>query len=138
MSKISKKRSNTIKNLIKNHYPNDVFQFNELGEIVINTKSTITILPDNSWKQIKMYIDKKISVQRNGISDDCIICFEKIQKNVTCPKCTNNICSECYINIFVNGKGVITCPHCRYSYGYKMSDCMLKTMVEEIKHKLNK
>jgi hypothetical protein len=137
------KRCNVIKNLILKDYINDKFDFIRNPEtlyieIVINNNSKITLLPDSNWKEIKRHIDKKIIVQRNGISQDCIICCETIQKNVTCSKCSNNCCGKCYINLFKSGKGVITCPHCRYSYGNTMSEYMIQMGVNEIKHKLGK
>ena len=137
------KRCNVIKNLILKDYINDKFDFIRnpetlYTEIVINNNSKITILLDSNWKEIKRHIDKKIIVQRNGISQDCIICYETIQKNVTCPKCSNNYCDECYINLFKSGKGVICCPFCKYSYGNTMSEYMIQMGVNEIKHKLGK
>ena len=135
------KRCNVIKNLILKDYINDKFDFIRNPEtlyieIVINNNSKITLLPDNNWKEIKRHIDKKIIVQCNGISEDCIICCKSIQQNVTCPKCSNNYCGECYINIFKNGKGVITCPHCRHSHGDTMSKSDIQNAVNVIRHKL--
>ena len=102
-------RCNIIKTLILKDYINDKFDFIRNPqtlyiEIVINNNFKITLLPDSNWKEIKRHIEKKINVQRNGISQDCIICCEKIQKNVTCPKCSNNFCGECYIYLKA-GKG---------------------------------
>ena len=34
------------------------------------------------------------------------------------------------------GKGIITCPHCRYSFGTRMSDYMVEAGVNEIKMRL--
>ena len=126
---IIKFHPNYGENFIKKYskYINDKFEFirdpeTTYVEIVINNNSKITILPGSNWKEIKRHIDKKIIVQRNGISEGCIICYEKIRNNVTCPKCSNNYCGECYINLFKKGKGVITCPHCRYSIGNTMSE----------------
>lgn len=137
------KRCNVIKNLILKDYVNDKFEFiRDLEtlyiEIIINGNSKITLLPDSTLKQIKRHIDKKLIVQRDGISGDCIICCEPIQQNVTCSNCSNNYCGECYINLFENGRGVITCPHCRYSYGNTMPEYMIQMSVNEIKHQLGK
>ena len=137
------KRCNVIKNLILKNYTNNNFNFIRnletlYIEVIINNNSKITLLPDSNWNEIKRHIDKKIIVQRDGIVENCIICCEAIQKNVTCPKCSNNWCSECYINIFKHGKGVITCPHCRYSFGNTMPEYMIKLEVDEIRHKLDK
>ncbi len=132
-------RCDVIQNLVLETYINDKFDFirnpeTSYVEIVINDNSKITILPDSNWKEIKRNIDKKIIVQRNGISEGCIICYEKIRNNVTCPKCSNNYCGECYINLFEKGRGVITCPHCRYSIGNTMSEYMVQMGVIAIRH----
>ena len=140
------KKCNVIKNLILKVYRNDKFDFIRNPEtlyieVVINNTSNIILLPDNNWNEIKRHIDKKIIFQRNkrnDILEDCIICCESIQKNVTCPKCSNNWCGDCYINLFKTGKGVITCPHCRFSFGDRMCEDMIQIAVNEIKYKLGK
>jgi len=137
------KKCNIIKNLILTFYRNYKIDFIRNPEtlyieVVINNISNITLLPDNNWNEIKRHIDKKIIVLCNGILEDCIICCESIQKNVTCPKCSNNWCGECYINLFKNGKGVITCPHCRFSFGNRMPEDMIQMAVNEIKYKIGK
>ena len=139
-------KCNVIKNLILKVYRNDKFDFIRNPEtlyieVVINNTSNITLLPDNNWNEIKRHIDKKIIFQRNkrnDILEDCIICCESIQKNVTCSKCSNNWCGDCYINLFKTGKGVITCPHCRFSFGDRMCEDMIQMAVNEIKYKLGK
>ncbi len=140
------KKCNIIKNLISNDYKNNKFKFIKNPEtlyieIIIDNNSKITLLPDNNWKEIKRHINKKITYKasvHNGSSDNCPICYEAIKMNVTCPKCSNNYCSECYINIFKEGKGIITCPHCRFSYGNRMSEHMIQIGVDEINYKLGK
>jgi hypothetical protein len=140
------KKCNVIKNLILKVYRNDKFDFIRNPEtlyieVVINNTFNITLLPDNNWNEIKRHIDKKIIFQRNkrnDILEDCIICCESIQTNITCPKCSNNWCGDCYINLFKTGKGVITCPHCRFSFGDRMCEDMIQMAVNEIKYKLGK
>ena len=137
------KRCDVIRYIILKDYKNDKIDFIRnpetlCVEIVINNISKITILKDSSLKEIKRGIDKKISSQCNGIAEDCIICSKTIQQNVSCSKCSNNYCGECYINLFKKGKGVITCPHCRYSIGNTMTDFDIQMGVIEIKHKLGK
>ena len=134
------KRCVVIKNLILKNYTNSTFEFIRNPdtlciEVVINNNSKISLLPDNTWDEIKRHINKKI---RGFDGDDCPICYSNIEKAVSCARCSNNWCGECYIKIFKQGKGVITCPHCRYSYGNTMPEYMLKMGVDEIKHKLGK
>jgi len=130
-------RCDVIKTLILKEYIGATFNFIRNSdtlyiEVIINNNSKISLLPNSTWNEIKRHIDKKII----GFSGDCIICCEKIQKNVTCPKCSNNYCGECYINLFKHGKGIITCPHCRYSFGEKKPEHMMEMYVDEIKLKL--
>ena len=84
-------RCDVIKNLVFKTYIDDKFDFirnpvTSYVEIVINDNSKITILPDSNWKEIKRNIDKKIIVQRNGISEGCIICYEKNTKQCNLSK----------------------------------------------------
>ena len=77
-------RCDVIKNLVFKTYIDDKFDFirnpvTSYVEIFINDNSKITILPDSNWKEIKRHIDKQIIVQRNGISEGCIICCEKYE-----------------------------------------------------------
>ena len=44
--------------------------------------------------------------------------------------------NRCYINLFKHGKGIMTCPHCRYSWGVETPEYMIELCVDEIKHKL--
>ena len=127
-----------IKNKIINEFKNYKFDFirnpNTLEiEIIIDNNSVITILHDNTWDEIKRHINKKIL----GFKGDCGICCKKINKNVTCNKCSNNCCVNCYINLFKFGKGIITCPYCKYSFGILTPDYMMDVCINEIKHKCN-
>ncbi len=135
------KKCDLIKKLIIKKYPNHEFNFfrNQYSGIVkveINDISEISILVENNWAEIKRHIEKKIKTQETKIHEDCVICYEEIKKNVTCPKCANNWCSECYIKIFIDGEGIIKCPHCRFSFGQKMNKFMLDIGVSEIRRKL--
>jgi len=135
------KRCDVIKNIILKDYKDISFDFVRnpdtlIVEIIINKAVKISILPNNTLKDIKRHIDKKISNQHNGVSEDCIMCCEKIQNNVTCSKCSNNYCSECYINLFKIGKGIIKCPHCRFEIGEIMPDYMIPICIEDIRFKI--
>ncbi len=136
------KRCIVIKNLTVNHYKNDKFHLNMdpetlYYEIIINNKTEITILPNNTWKEIKRHIFVKLDTLKNGISEPCIICFEKIKTNITCTKCSNNWCGNCYLDMFKNGKGIISCPHCRNTIGEKLPEFLIKWGIEDIKLRLN-
>jgi hypothetical protein len=129
-----------IKNLILEEFNNDDFEFNlnddtNVQMIIINKKSTVTILPNNSWNDIKRNIIKKINETYKN--NDCSICFEKIKQNISCNQCSNNWCGECYINLFRNGNGIIKCPVCRYSFGIEISECMVDYSIREMKNKFH-
>lgn len=129
----------TIKKIIEKKYndTNFIYEMNNdtrFVEIIINNQSKITILRDNTVSEILKHIKTKLD--STWQKQNCDICFEKINKRVSCSKCSNYYCSNCYINIFKTGKGIITCPFCRYSYGTKMNDFMLPMAIKEIKYKL--
>lgn len=136
------KRCAIIKSLILKEYHDQQFEFcqnidTRYAEIVINGTGKITILPDNSWTEIKRHIIKKIkfSNEKNK-SYLCSICAEQMKKRVSCARCSNGTCGNCYINIFKANNGIIKCPHCRYSYGNHVPDNMIGIYIDEIKRKL--
>lgn len=51
----------------------------------------------------------------------CEICFEN-HMHVACDKCGQRFCDECYIRLFKDGQGVITCPFCRKVTGRRLTD----------------
>ena len=128
-----------IKNLIHQNYKNYKFDFirNEdtlYVEIIIgNNNSKITILPTNTWAEITRHIDKKIA---GFTSEDCTICCNPKQNNISCVKCSNDLCGECYINLFKRGKGIITCPHCRFSFGRNIPESLMELCIDDIRSKL--
>lgn len=132
------KRVEKIKKNIFKTYKNEKFEFIRHPytlhvEVVINDVKKITLLPNNKWVEIKRHIDKKLT---NPFFKDCKICCEPILRNISCPKCSNNYCAGCYINIFIQGEGISTCPFCRFSYGVKVPPYLVNLGVQEIKCKL--
>tara|TARA_B100000768_G_C11266305_1_gene371248 strand:- start:1351 stop:1797 length:447 start_codon:yes stop_codon:yes gene_type:complete len=133
------KRCDVIKGLILTIYTNTIFEFiinpdTLYIEVMINDNSKISLLPNNTWGEVKRHIDKKII----GFTGDCIICCEKMENAVSCAKCSNNFCGKCYIELFKLGKGIITCPHCRYSFGEKIPEYKIEIYVDQIKRSLGK
>lgn len=133
------KKCDEIKQLLISTYPDTIFEFIEnedtsLVEVIINSKGKITILPCNTWKEVQRHVNKKINYDHDH-PGDCDICCNKISKNVSCNKCSNNWCINCYINLFRSGKGVIICPCCRFSIGNRFPNHMIEHGVAEIKMK---
>ena len=136
------KRCSVILKLVSKKYENHGFclvhrRSTPLQELLIDGVCTITLMPDNSLKEITRHVDKKIERLTQCVNvDKCIICDDIIATNVTCTKCANNWCGDCYINLFKSGKGVIKCPHCRFSFGMEMSEEMVEMGIIEIKLKI--
>lgn len=120
-----------IFNLVKNEFPKNNFKLQN-NKIIFEDGREITILYDNSWDEVKRHIYKKLE-QNYG---DCSICFNNISQNVSCPKCSNNFCVECYINIFKSNKGLIKCPHCRFTYGNIMNNQQINQGIQMIRSKI--
>jgi len=141
-SRYYENKKKKIKKKIRKHYKDEKFTYitnpdTRYTEILINDVSRITLLPDSTWNEIKRHINKKLAGQRDGFGD-CVICCEEITQNVTCTKCSGNYCADCYINLFRYGEGIVTCPHCRYSFGRILPNFMIEIGVESIKRKLGK
>lgn len=134
------KRCQIIEKLIISQFPDLKFKlvFNndtKYYEIfLIEQKAQISILENTEWKALKRGIELKIKQEYNTL---CSICYENINKNVSCSKCYNNWCGECYISLFISGEGIIKCPFCRYSFGIKTPKNMINICVQEIRDKLN-
>jgi hypothetical protein len=134
------KKCNIIKNIIKSKYKNINFEFirnkyTDLIEVIIENKSIITLLPNNNWKEIEKHINTKINETYK--QHKCNICFNNIKSNVSCNKCSNNWCAECYINLFRSGNGIIKCPYCRFSFGIETPEYMMEICIDEIRTKIN-
>lgn len=133
------KKCDVIKKLILKEFVNHAFAFdvnpiNLHFQVTVNNYSKFTVLEDNTWGEIKRNIIKRIKLQKNGLTDPCPICYDIIEKNTTCNRCSNSYCNKCYINLFKHGQGIVTCPHCRYSIGVKIPEWAIPLGVMEIKN----
>ena len=134
---------NDIFHKIKEYIPDEEIIFRrhpitkDIEIVFIKTRAIMTVLKNNTWDEIKRHIDlkmKKIDIH------DCSICFtdEGMKKRVvSCPKCSNYWCINCYIDIFKTNKGLIICPFCRYTYGYVQDDHAIKIGIEQMLNKTN-
>ncbi len=83
----------------------------------------IFIFPETTWDCVQ----KMIKIRKEQFQDDtCAICYEKVGSGLACFDCNNWQCEKCTMTLFRNGKGVITCPFCRKSKGYKIPDHALE------------
>ncbi len=135
-----KKCNLLVKLILKQYHPRtinkNVNEDNGFIEVFIS-KSHLTLLPNKTWIDTKRVIDKLLRDEYKVNSGDCNICSKPININVSCPECGNKYCSDCYIKIFKKGKGIITCPYCKFKYGNVMSDLEINYGILEIRRKLN-
>ena len=88
---------------------------------------TLSII--DNWKKLKWLINKRINEERNI---DCEICCNNDYKPVCCNSCGNTFCYNCYVNIFMAGRGIITCPFCNDKNGYIMNDIQFMISCREL------
>ena len=134
------KYEETIFTLIKKTYPDESIDICNRKEyenftLLINDIILFTILPNTIWKDIKKRIDVRLHRVKNKIQDICDICEEN-KNRVSCTRCYNYTCAECYIKIFTENEGIIKCPYCRYEYGHKLPPLFVQLGVADIKNKL--
>jgi hypothetical protein len=89
----------------------------------LKTKSTMSILEDNTWEEIIKHINTKI---KKRMDIKCVRCETDELKNLTCPKCICDICAYCYVFIYKTNRGIFECPKCKYTYGNEVPDVLLE------------
>ena len=124
---------------IKEYIPNENIEFIYRDDGIIelrfyDRKALMSILPSNTWNEIKRHIDAKI----NKIDTDCTICCNLIKQRVTCTKCSNFTCINCYINMCKENNGLCICPFCKFTHGHKVNKHMLKLIIEHMLSKVKK
>ncbi len=136
------KKYNIIWKLINTTYPNEcnnnnieyIGIKNNIMYLSIKNKYNltflITIADDDTWKEINFILEKRLNKKN---LDNCDLCLFKIKKNISCNKCSNSFCLECYIKLYTIGKGIITCPWCRYKIGYELPEYLIKKRIEELR-----
>jgi hypothetical protein len=133
-----KKCCSILKNLIMEEYKNELFVFgiDERNQFLISSfsrgnKWTIKFIPENTWKEVKRNIDKQLVEDYK--QNSCSICCEEIMKNISCNKCSQNWCGKCQLKLFETYQGICVCPYCRYAYGQKVPQFMIKAALSEIR-----
>jgi hypothetical protein len=142
---MSELNRNQLIHKIKEYLPNETIRFKKHEitgdlEIWFPLKNSIMTISDGnnffSWDEIRRHIDAKMS---NAKSEDCSICLTpEIQKvRVSCPKCANNWCMNCYVSIYRTNKGLMKCPFCRWTYGKKVPEHIVEMGVQQILKRFN-
>lgn len=96
-----------------------------------------TILKNNcDIVKLNRWIKDAISGVRG--KGECTICQEKMKTSISCVNCYKFHCTNCYINLYKTGQGIIKCPFCRHEIGYKLPieavDEFVKIMKEKLKN----
>ena len=134
MDRQYQKRSELMYKLIQKKHENISLYFNkESGFYELHLKALkwiITILPDATIEEIEHIISKK-----SGQPNVCKICTKVLDKKTSCTKCGEQWCIDCYCKLFESGQGIITCPFCRFSFGYHWLESMIPVGIREIKEK---
>lgn len=82
----------------------------DLEVVIVKHNALITILPTNTWEEIKDCIDIKMNKKN---TDVCSICYKSTKKRrVSCGKCLNYWCVECYMQNCKSYTGYQKCPYC--------------------------
>ena len=133
---------NQLVHKIIDYVPTEKIKFSNLewtGELKVFftiKRVLISIVEDNTWDEIKRHIDVKLSDKKDK---DCSICdntFAGKIGRVTCNKCAGEYCSNCYINIFRIGKGIMPCPFCRDTIGVEHPDYLIEPLIEKLRNTL--
>jgi len=108
-----------------------------LAKITIHGTAVMSIQNGMTWYQIKRAISDKQNYVKNQSRPCDICCEEDSISKVSCNFCSNRYCNECYIKLYVSGKGIIKCPFCRHSYGHRVPQNMIKFGVMQIRLNMN-
>ena len=85
------------------------------------------------FKDIKKKINKFVEISKNP-EIDCIICCESLNKpRISCNRCFNPTCQNCYIKMFRKNKGISKCPFCAFSTGKEMDPRSVELKILEMK-----
>ncbi len=111
--------------LLKKEYPDTVIVIKKenCNYRVILDDVFINVPIDAIWVNFKKRVH---NILNNVITQECNICMEKKDTYLTCLKCPQAYCIECFLNIILPSRGVIKCPFCRAEYGEEMSGWDLK------------
>lgn len=137
--------SNLIVELIKKFYSDKEIIFEkpatiDLYKIQIGSNIMMTIMPGDTWKEIKKNIDSKL-YNLNKSDNICRLCGLGMEVKTECNKCKKSCCVECYINCFKKNEGIIKCDNCSFSYGQKIHKSYIDKSINNIREnacKMNK
>lgn len=77
----------------------------------------LSVLADSTWADVQRVINCKLE-RNHTVPNACSICgHDSVATLINCNMCSNEICGECYIQLFAAGSGIIVCPYCRHETG---------------------
>lgn len=138
-----------MRTLIQQAAPDVAFAFsygrvpNEQGDaeryMVVTSEAhhaTFSVLEDSVWADVKRVLAKKVNRATATERWTCDICCEASPNRVSCNKCANDTCGECYIRALVAGQGVVVCPWCRGRTGQRFEPHQVTIMAEQVRSRL--
>jgi len=99
-------------------------------EIILDDFIMVDILPGDDFNVLKNKIIKQIKAKMKDLV--CNVCDESDILPMSCPKCFQLWCIDCYISRFRSGQGIVMCPNCKHCVGQKMKHENIQMCVEEI------
>jgi hypothetical protein len=83
----------------------------------------LSVEEDSSWTQTRRLLASKMMEKP---LEECGICMDDMRARVSCGRCGQPTCKDCYIANFEAGRGVVVCPFCRYEVGVAKSTADLE------------
>jgi hypothetical protein len=109
----------------------DIYYNTEIIKLIFSlTRSMIIIKWYDNWCKIKRLIDEELKTDKSA---ECSICFNSytniridrltnIRGRMSCIKCYNDYCINCFLKLYEKHQALILCPYCRDRSGEEL-DC---------------
>ena len=104
--------------MIRGH---DIYDQTEIIKLIFSlTKSMIIIKCNDTWCKIKKIIDEELKTNKTS---ECSLCFDSYTCDIarmSCTKCYNDCCTNCFLKLWLKNHALIICPFCRDQSGEKL------------------
>ena len=128
--------NNEILHKIRDYIPNEKIRFRKNNgnlEVELVDKGEVITVSNDTWDDIKRLID----LMMDSKFFNCSVCFTMVRNNtVTCKKCSNSWCVNCYVENKRANSGLTVCPFCLDTSGKKCSKIRLELGIQEYFRKL--